>query len=135
MRDGVSGSKERVTGVCTVCHGSKGTGGIFGCKCADNSRLLAGLRGRGKGNGEPQGPADSLRVRVAPWDMVEYEVRGRPLLVQTNSACCESECPDARRKGGRIKADTTAPIRPVPEKHAGKSGLKGAEGGVDEPVS
>ncbi len=27
--------------VCPLCHGSKGTGGIFGCKCEDNSRLVA----------------------------------------------------------------------------------------------
>jgi hypothetical protein len=41
MRGDARYSAEGVLTVCPSCHGSKGTGGIFGCKCVDNSRLLA----------------------------------------------------------------------------------------------
>ena len=50
----MSGNATRGAGgrpeVCPLCHGSKGTGGIFGCKCVDNSRLLAkkGEKGEAK---------------------------------------------------------------------------------------
>jgi hypothetical protein len=43
-------STEGQDSVCPRCHGTKGTGGIFGCKCVDNSRLLK--KNEGKVNSE-----------------------------------------------------------------------------------
>jgi hypothetical protein len=49
--------------VCPRCHGSKGTGGIFGCKCVDNSRLLKDREeGRKKGENEAGGDKEWPRT-------------------------------------------------------------------------
>lgn len=48
--DGTRRTKEE-SEICPVCHGSKGVGGIFGCKCVDNSRLLAGENEKRKKGG------------------------------------------------------------------------------------
>ena len=55
MRDDTRASTGKDSGVCSCCHGSKGTGGIFGCKCEDNSRLLATQKGKERGKREPRG--------------------------------------------------------------------------------
>ncbi len=46
VNHGISHSAEGPGSFCPVCYGEKGTGGIFGCKCVDNSRRLANVRRR-----------------------------------------------------------------------------------------
>jgi hypothetical protein len=67
MTDEATRSTGEDCAVCPSCHGSKGTGGIFGCKCVDNSRLLATLTAEGA---KVQGEGDEVRgwPRAGSWE-------------------------------------------------------------------
>jgi hypothetical protein len=93
---GVSHSAEGPGSLCPVCYGEKGMGGIFGCKCADNSRRLAKRR-RKEDRSALSRPHPLIPKEAAPAaGLIPCQVCGALFEKTSRSTCCSKACQEAR---------------------------------------
>ncbi len=96
VNHGVSYPAKGPGSFCPVCYGEKGIGGIFGCKCADNSRRLAKRRRREERSvlfrSHPPTPKEDTQAA----GLIPCQVCGALFEKTSRSNCCSKACQEAR---------------------------------------